>query len=91
MGKAKPAKHTSAEIKAKVHAATTNMGGGKAGLQDRLGGKVGHSKFRCPICMATAPDLKSMQVSEWAAAAVLSQQQQSWGRPHVLHAGMVLA
>jgi hypothetical protein len=33
MGKAKPAKHTTAEIKAKVHAATTNMGGGKAGLQ----------------------------------------------------------
>lgn len=62
MGKAKPAKHTSAEIKAKVHAATTNMGGGKAGLQDRLGGKVGHAKFQCPICMSTCPDLKSMQI-----------------------------
>lgn len=63
MGKAKPAKHTAAEIKAKVHAATTNMGGGKAGLQDRKGGAVGHSKYMCPVCKSAAPDLKSMQVS----------------------------
>lgn len=62
MGKAKPAKHTAAEIKAKVHAATTNMGGGKAGLQDRKGGAVGHAKYACPICKTAAPDLKSMQV-----------------------------
>jgi len=62
MGKAKPAKHTAAEIKAKVHAATTNMGGGKAGLQDRKGGAVGHAKYSCPICKTAAPDLKSMQV-----------------------------
>jgi hypothetical protein len=64
MGKAKPAKHTAAEIKAKVHAATTNMGGGKAGLQDRKGGAVGHAKYKCPVCMTAAPDLKSMQVCE---------------------------
>eukprot|EP00877_Chromochloris_zofingiensis_P011371 jgi/Chrzof1/6488/Cz18g13060.t1 len=62
MGKAKPAKHTAAEIKAKVHAATTNMGGGKAGLADRKGGQAGHAKFKCPICMLQAPDLKSMQI-----------------------------
>ncbi|WIA38483.1 hypothetical protein OEZ86_001805 [Tetradesmus obliquus] len=62
MGKAKPAKHTAAEIKAKVHAATTNMGGGKAGLQDRKGGAVGHAKYKCPVCMTAAPDLKSMQL-----------------------------
>jgi len=66
MGKAKPAKHTASEIKNKVHAATTNMGGGKAGLQDRLGGKVGHAKYKCPICMTAAPDLKSMQI-HWDA------------------------
>lgn len=64
MGKAKPAKHTAAEIKAKVHAATTNMGGGKAGLADRKGGQAGHAKFKCPICMLQAPDLKSMQVRQ---------------------------
>jgi hypothetical protein len=38
------------------------MGGGKAGLADRLGGKVGHSKFKCPVCGIAAPDLKTMQV-----------------------------
>lgn len=32
---AKPAKHTAAELKAKEKAATTNMGGGKAGQQVR--------------------------------------------------------
>lgn len=61
MGKAKPAKHTAAEIKAKVHAATCNMGGGKAGQADRLGGSVGHARYRCPICMLTAPSMKNMQ------------------------------
>lgn len=57
-----PAKHTAAEIKAKVHAATCNMGGGKAGLQDRLGGNVGHARYRCTVCMLTAPSMKNMQV-----------------------------
>jgi hypothetical protein len=59
---AKPAKHTAAELKAKEKAATTNMGGGKAGLADRLGGKAGHAKFQCHICKAPAPSLTSMQV-----------------------------
>ena len=40
MGKAKPAKHTSAELAAKAAAALTNKGGGAAGKSDRLGGKV---------------------------------------------------
>ncbi|KXZ45367.1 hypothetical protein GPECTOR_55g273 [Gonium pectorale] len=62
MGKAKPAKHTAKEIAQKVAAATTNMGGGKNGLEDRLGGKAGHAKFQCPICKQPAPDLKSMQM-----------------------------
>ena len=47
MGKAKPAKHTSAELAAKAKAATINKGGGKSGLADRKGGAVGHSKFKC--------------------------------------------
>lgn len=62
MGKAKPAKHTAAEIKAKVAAATTNKGGGNAGKEDRLGGKAGHAKYKCPVCAQQAPDMKTMQV-----------------------------
>ncbi|MED6213713.1 Protein METHYLENE BLUE SENSITIVITY 1 [Stylosanthes scabra] len=62
-GKAKPKKHTAKEIAAKVDAATTNRGGGKAGLADRSGiDKGGHAKFECPLCKATAPDMKSMQI-----------------------------
>jgi hypothetical protein len=61
-GKAKPTKHTSAEIKAKIAAAETNKGGGKAGLQDRKGGAVGHAKYMCPICKTAAPSLTSMQL-----------------------------
>nr|DAD25050.1 TPA_asm: hypothetical protein HUJ06_026514 [Nelumbo nucifera] len=50
-GKAKPKKHTAKEIAAKVDAATTNRGGGKAGLADRSGlDKGGHAKFECPHC-----------------------------------------
>eukprot|EP00884_Botryococcus_braunii_P002364 jgi/Botrbrau1/12128/Bobra.0186s0045.1 len=62
MGKAKPAKHTAKEINAKVAAATTNKGGGQAGKEDRLGGKAGHAKYKCPVCGQTAPDVKSMQM-----------------------------
>lgn len=75
VGKAKPAKHTAAEIAAKVKAATTNMGGGKAGLQDRKGGPVGHAKYKCPICMTAAPDLKSMQVCQRPHASLQAAKQ----------------
>uniref|UniRef100_A0A7C9CWD6 Uncharacterized protein n=1 Tax=Opuntia streptacantha TaxID=393608 RepID=A0A7C9CWD6_OPUST len=62
-GKAKPKKHTAKEIAAKVDAATTNRGGGKAGLADRTGAeKGGHAKYECPHCKITAPDVKSMQI-----------------------------
>ena len=62
-GKAKPKKHTAKEIAAKIDAATTNRGGGKAGLADRSGHeKGGHAKFECPHCKITAPDVKSMQI-----------------------------
>ncbi|KAJ9519393.1 hypothetical protein QJQ45_023033 [Haematococcus lacustris] len=63
MGKAKPAKHTAAEIKAKEKAALTNMGGGKLGLSDRLGGKAGHAKYMCHICKTAAPSITSMQAT----------------------------
>lgn len=61
MGKAKPASHTAAELKAKAFAAQVNRGGGKAGLADRKGGKAGHAKFKCPICAIQAPDLRTLQ------------------------------
>uniref|UniRef100_A0ACD5ZCC8 Uncharacterized protein n=1 Tax=Avena sativa TaxID=4498 RepID=A0ACD5ZCC8_AVESA len=62
-GKAKPKKHTAKEIAAKIDAALTNRGGGKAGQKDRLGQeKGGHAKMECPLCKVTAPDVKSMQI-----------------------------
>lgn len=62
-GKAKPKKHTAKEIAMKVDAATTNRGGGKAGMADRTGReKGGHAKYECPLCKVTAPDIKSMQI-----------------------------
>ncbi|KAJ0013216.1 protein METHYLENE BLUE SENSITIVITY 1-like [Pistacia vera] len=62
-GKAKPKKHTAKEIAMKVDAATTNRGGGKAGMADRTGiEKGGHAKYECPLCKTTAPDLKSMKI-----------------------------
>ncbi|XP_044481037.1 protein METHYLENE BLUE SENSITIVITY 1-like [Mangifera indica] len=62
-GKAKPKKHTAKEIAMKVDAATTNRGGGKAGLADRTAvEKGGHAKFECPHCKTKAPDIKSMQI-----------------------------
>ncbi|OEL17911.1 hypothetical protein BAE44_0021069 [Dichanthelium oligosanthes] len=62
-GKAKPKKHTAKEIAAKIDAATTSRGGGKAGQADRLGqDKGGHAKLACPLCRTPAPDIKSMQI-----------------------------
>ncbi|CAH8259077.1 unnamed protein product [Arabidopsis lyrata] len=62
-GKAKPKKHTAKEIQAKIDAALTNRGGGKAGIADRTGKeKGGHAKYECPHCKITAPDLKTMQI-----------------------------
>ena len=72
--KAKPTKHTAAEIAGKIKAATGNIGGGEAGLKDRLGGKAGHSKFVCKLCGVPAPSLKSLQVwsVEWRHAAAVA-------------------
>ncbi|CAL9116721.1 protein METHYLENE BLUE SENSITIVITY 1-like [Musa acuminata AAA Group] len=62
-GKAKPKKHTAKEIAAKIDAATTNRGGGRAGAAERSGqDKGGHAKLECPHCKTTVPDLKSMQI-----------------------------
>ena len=72
MGKAKPKKHTASEIAGKIAAATTNKGGGSAGLVDRLGGKAGHSKYECHVCAMRAPDMKTMQVRMLPAAPSLA-------------------
>ena len=58
------AKHSSKEEALKNKLATKNMGGGKEGLQDRLGGKAGHAKLVCPLpgCNMQAPSLKNMQM-----------------------------
>ena len=61
MGKAKPTKHTAAELKKKEADATTNRGGGNAGISDRKGGAAGHSKWACKVCAQAAPDPKSLQ------------------------------
>nr|CAC33094.1 hypothetical protein [Rhodomonas sp. CS24] len=55
------AKHTSGEVASKTALATRNAGGGKAGLQDRKGGKAGHAKFICPECKMQAASMKNMQ------------------------------
>jgi len=60
-GKAKPTKHTAAELKKRSDAALMNKGGGAAGLADRKGGAAGHAKYKCPVCAQPAPDLKARQ------------------------------
>ena len=82
MGKAKPKKHTASEIAGKIAAATTNKGGGSAGLVDRLGGKAGHSKYECHVCAMRAPDMKTMQVT----AACSSQTLRCYARAAMLSA-----
>merc|ERR1719473_2481259 len=61
-GKAKMQTHTSKECNQKAFAATVNRGGGSSGQSDRQGGKAGHSKYKCPVCMQAAPDPKSAEM-----------------------------
>eukprot|EP01083_Nonionella_stella_P043838 118322_1 len=60
-GKAKAKKHTAKQMATKAKAALQNKGGGNSGLADRKGGKAGHAKFQCPICMMQAPSLVNMK------------------------------
>eukprot|EP00386_Alphamonas_edax_P009028 GDKI01029671.1.p2 GENE.GDKI01029671.1~~GDKI01029671.1.p2 ORF type:complete len:101 (-),score=43.15 GDKI01029671.1:34-336(-) len=87
MGKAKPAKHTAAELKAKEHASSTNMGGGKAGLQDRLGGKAGHSKFMCYLCKTPSPSLTSMKIHHDAKHESVPWDPSKYEDLHAIHGG----
>ncbi|CAM9487243.1 unnamed protein product, partial [Choristocarpus tenellus] len=59
--KAKPTKHSSAELNKRAAASLQNKGGGAAGLADRKGGAAGHSRFQCTICGVGAPSLRNMQ------------------------------
>ena len=54
-------KHSAKDLAARQAASLQNKGGGKEGLADRLGGKAGHSKFQCYICMMNAPSLTTME------------------------------
>ena len=61
-GKAKPTKHTAKELAKKAADAKTNKGGGKAGQEDRAGGKAGHGgKFVCHVCGQLAMHLKTLE------------------------------
>ncbi|XP_034888564.1 protein METHYLENE BLUE SENSITIVITY 1 [Populus alba] len=85
-GKAKPKKHTAKEIAAKVDAATTNRGGGKAGQADRTGQeKGGHAKYECPHCKITAPDLKTMQIHHDARHPKLPFEEEKLANLHAVH------
>lgn len=87
MGKAKPAKHTAAELKAKEAAALTNMGGGKAGLADRKGGAAGHAKFQCHVCKTAAPSLTNMQAHFESKHPTLPWEPEKCTNLHSLHGG----
>ncbi|XP_050208527.1 protein METHYLENE BLUE SENSITIVITY 1-like [Mercurialis annua] len=83
-GKAKPKKHTAKEIAAKVDAALTNRGGGKAGILDRTGKeKGGHAKYECPHCKITAPDLKTMEIHHEARHPKLPYEEDKLVNLHV--------
>ncbi|KAG4189482.1 hypothetical protein ERO13_A08G225000v2 [Gossypium hirsutum] len=85
-GKAKPKKHTAKELAAKVDAATTNRGGGKAGLADRSGvEKGGHAKYECPHCKTTAPDVKSMQIHHDAKHPKIPFEESKLLNRHAVH------
>merc|ERR1719281_1312860 len=61
MAKAKPTKHTAAELKQKEKDALQNKGGGGAGQKDRAGGEAGHSRWACGVCQMASPSIKSLQ------------------------------
>ena len=86
-GKAKPKKHTAKEINNKIKAATANMGGGKSGLEDRKGGKAGHAKLICYICMQNAPDLKSMKLHHESKHSKITFDESKYENVHEKYGG----
>ena len=90
-GKAKPTKHSAAEIKAKTAAALTNKGGGQAGLADRKGGAVGHSRYKCPVCAMAVPDLKTAEIHWNARHDKLPYAPDAFSNLHELTGGVTTA
>lgn len=87
MGKAKPAKHTAAELAQKAKDALTNRGGGQAGLADRKGGQAGHARFQCHICKVAAPSITSMQAHHESKHPSLPWEPEKCTNLHAVHGG----
>jgi len=90
-GKAKPTKHTAKEIAKKVGEATTNKGGGKAGLADRKGGAAGHAKFKCPSCGVQSPSIKSAEMHWDSKHPKLPFVPEDWSDMHAANGGVTTA
>ena len=90
-GKAKPTKHSAKEIAKKVGEATTNKGGGKAGLADRKGGAAGHAKFKCPSCGVQSPSIKSAEMHWDSKHPKLPFVPEDWSDMHAAHGGVTTA
>ena len=90
-GKAKPTKHSAKEIAKKVGEATTNKGGGKAGLADRKGGAAGHAKFKCPSCGIQSPSIKSAEMHWDSKHPKLPFVPEDWSDMHAAHGGVTTA
>jgi len=88
MAKAKPTKHTAAEIAAKAKAANTNMGGGEAGMKDRLGGAAGHSKFLCNHCKTPLTSLTQAKQHHESKHDKLPFAESDYTDVHELHGGV---
>lgn len=91
MAKAKPTKHTAAEIAAKTHAATVNAGGGKEGLADRKGGAAGHSRFLCAHCKTPLTSLVQARIHHDAKHDKLAFAESDYIDVHEAHGGVTTA
>lgn len=85
--KAKPTKHSSAELNKRAAASLQNKGGGVAGLVDRKGGAAGHSRFLCTICGVNAPSLTSMKIHHDAKHDKLPWDPNLYEDVHAKHGG----
>ena len=72
-GKAKPTKHTSAELKAREKAATQSVSGGKAGIEERSA-KTNIKGAKCQEPGCTGLVLTSLTVRRAAATQPLLQE-----------------
>ena len=91
MAKAKPTKHTAAECAMKAKLANTNMGGGKEGLKDRLGGAAGHSKFLCDHCKTPLTSLVQARIHHDAKHDKIEFRESDYTDVHEIHGGVTTA